>query len=405
MRLPYLPFLGSLLLMASAVAAPGQQSLDDIEQRLKTSAEREQKLREEASEKQQEVAALRRQLIETANSVQQAEREAARLKDSIATLETEKLQAQHALQAASTQLSDILAALQSLALSNPPALLVAPQDINEAARAAMLLSDATTVVQAKAKVLQRAIERLASLQDSLEKARIGLDSTNKELAARQNVLAELMAQKEQERDVVARLASVAQQETARLAAQATSLRDVMRKLERLAHILTPRIKPPHRLGNATTSSHVPTMKQQRPQPFAASRRFSEATGALRLPVAGSVTGRFGKTRPEGGIFEGIRLLASDKAIVTAPFEGRVVFARTWGLLGNMIVLDVGAGYHLLLIGVDAILVSESQTVAAGEPVARLAGRGASLDLEVRKNGEPVDPARWFSEGNSQGNAL
>jgi len=62
----------------------------------------------------------------------------------------------------------------------------------------------------------------------------------------------------------------------------------------------------------------------------------------------------------------------------------------------MIVLDVGEGYHILFIGVGRILVQEHQRITAGEPMAEMADGGASLDLEIRKNGEPVNPALWLS---------
>ena len=126
---------------------------------------------------------------------------------------------------------------------------------------------------------------------------------------------------------------------------------------------------------------------------------------MRPPVAGRLIGEFGKVRPEGGRFEGMRFVARDQAIVTAPFEGRIVFAMGWEPVGNMIVLDVGGGYHIVFKGVGAIMVQESQRIAAGEPIAQMADGGASLDLEIRKNGEPVNPALWLSRKTMEDPAL
>ncbi len=388
----------SLALAGGAVAQTGSSELQEVERRLKTRAEEEMRLRDEAEAREREVAALRHRLIETANSLQDAERKITALEESIAALEAEKISAGEALKAESDNLSEVLAALQSLELSRPPALLVSPDDANKAARAAMLLADAAPEVEARAARLRDAIEQLASLTASLEKDRSAYEATNRELAARRDVLAELMAQKEEERDVAARLATAAQRETAQLAARATSLREVLRRLERLAHSVTPRIKPPapEDAAPVATGPRPPTIKPETPAPYVAAKRFADARGALRAPVAGRLTGKFGAPRPEGGNFEGLRFTVRDQAIVTAPFEGRVVFARDWQPIGNLIVLDVGGGYHVLLMGVGAILVEESQRLAAGEPVAEMAGRGAILDLEIRKDGEPVNPALWLS---------
>ena len=385
-------------LAAEAVAQTSENELQEVERRLKDRAEEEKRLRDEAEARQREVAALRHRLIETANSLQDAERKITALEDSIAALEIEKREADAALRAESENLSEVLAALQSLELSRPPALLVSPEDANKAARAAMLLSDAAPEVEARAARLRQAIERLADLAATLEQDRAAFATTNQELSARRDILTDLMAQKEQERDVAARLASAAQRETAQLAARATSLREVLRRLERLAHSVTPRLKPPppKRSTPITADPGARAIKPDTPTPFISARPFGDARGALRAPVAGRLTGNFGKTRPEGGRFEGLRFTVRDQAIVTAPFEGRVVFARPWPPIGNLIVLDVGGGFHVLLLGVGSIHVEEGQRIAAGEPVAEMAGRGANLDLEIRKNGEPVNPALWLS---------
>ena len=384
-----------------AAAQVDPNDLKAVEQQLKERADEEKRLRSEAEARQKEVTALRHSLIETANSMQESERKIAGLEESIAALEAEKSEAELALRKESANLSEVLAALQSLELSRPPALLVSPEDANRAARAAMLLSEAAPAVAARAARLRGAIERLSALAAELDRDRNSYAVANRELASRRDVLAELMTHKEQERDVAEALATAAQRETARIAAQASTLREMIERLSRLAHAITPRLKPPApreapAAAPATATPTPPSIKETTPKTFVAAAAFDKARGALRAPVAGRITGQYGKPRPEGGIFEGMRFSVRDQAIVTAPFEGRVAFAQDWQPVGNMIVLDVGQGYHILLGGLGRILVRENQYITAGEPVAEMVGGGATLDLEIRKNGEPVNPALWLS---------
>ena len=391
---------------ATAAAQDGADDLAEVERALKDRAEEEKRLRREAEAREKEVAALRHRMIETANSIQDSERRITELEESIAELEVEKTAAQNALNAESRNLSDVLAALQSLELSRPPALLVSPDDANKAARAAMLLSDAAPEVEARAARLRAAIGRLTALTQQLDSERAAFAATNRELSARRDVLAELMAEKEKERDVAASLARAAQRETARLAVKATSLRDVLRRLERLAHTVTPRIKPPPpEEAPIIAEPSTPSLREAAPTPFQAFRSFDDARGLLRPPVAGRLTGSYGKPRPEGGYFEGMRFAARSNAIVTAPFEGKVVVARDWQPVGNLVILDVGGGYHILLLGVGDILVEENQRISAGEPLAQMAEGDGELDLEIRKNGEPVNPAFWLSGKDRDGLAL
>ena len=404
---PLLVLLVALSLAPPAVAQGNLDELAEVERRLKDRAEEEKRLRREAEEREQEVAALRRRMIETANSIQESEKRITELENSIDELETEKAAAQDALNTESRHLSDVLAALQSLELSRPPALLVSPDDANKAARAAMLLSDAAPEVEARAKRLREAIGQLTSLTDRLDTERVAFAATNRELSARRDVLGELMAEKEKERDVAEGLARAAQRETARLAVKATSLRELLQRLERLAHTVTPRIKPPPPKESRPLIAEpsTPSIREAAPTPFQAFRSFDEARGVLRAPVAGRLTGQFGKPKPEGGVFEGMRFAARSNAIVTAPFEGRIVVARPWQEVANIVVMDVGDGYHILFLGVGSILVEENQRVTAGEPLAQMPQGDGELDLQIRKKGEPVNPAFWLSGNDSSGLAL
>ncbi|MEM8772143.1 MAG: peptidoglycan DD-metalloendopeptidase family protein [Pseudomonadota bacterium] len=400
--------MSALALLAPQTKALAQDSpgdLEEVERRLKDRAAEEKRLRREAAAREKEVAAFRHRMIETANSIQESERRITELEGSITQLEDEKALAETALAKESEHVSDLLAAIQSLELSKPPALLVSPGDANKAARAAMVMAEAAPTVEARAKRLREAIEKLTDLTTELDAERSSYAATNQELSARRDVLAGLMAEKEKERDVAASLAAAAQKETARLAVKATSLREILQRLERLAHSVTPRIKPPPPQNRTPSPVAAPTIKEAAPRPYLAAKSFDEARGLLRPPVAGRLTGQFGAPRPEGGAFEGMRFSARSAAIVTAPFEGKVVVARDWRPIGNLVILDVGGGYHILLLGVGDILVEENQRIAAGEPVAQMPDGNGVLDLEIRKNGEPVNPAFWLSGENTSDVAL
>ena len=391
----------------SAPSALGQNSSDlqQIEEALVEKAAEETRLKNEAEERERELALIRQQMIETANSLQDAETKINDITADIERLEAEEKNLLDDLDARRSELSDVLAALQSLERSKPPALLVSPDDANKAARIAMMLADAAPALEAKAQDLKQSIDALALIQSDLNNQREQFQKTNREIASRRNVLADLVRQKEDERDVAARLAAAAQSETAALAARATSLRGVLQRLEKFARSITPRVKPPRPSKSGPVLARPPSRKPSAKPAYAPTTLFSKALGALKTPVAGQVTGEFGATRPEGGKFEGMRFVASDNAIVTAPFQADVVFARSWDPIGNLIVLDVGEGYHIVYMGVGAFLVEEGQEVAAGEPLGTMEGDKARLDLEIRKNGEPVNPALWLSSKNTDDKAF
>jgi septal ring factor EnvC (AmiA/AmiB activator) len=385
----------------SALAQAGKQEreLADVEKRLKERRNEETRLRDEAKAREKEVAALRHRMIEAADALQDAERRIKEINAETERLETEEKEIAVSLAAQQSSLGDALAALQSIERARPPALLVSPEDAAHAARTAMLLADVTPQIEARAAALKEALSRQTAVREALEKERADFERTNEEVAQRRALLADLLNEKQQERRTAERLAKAAQSETAALAARADTLRGVLNRLEKLARVVAPRRKPPPPSPSRLAAPRLdpPASATPRREAYRPAKAFASARGALRSPIAGNVIGRFGAVRPEGGKFEGLRYAAGSGAIVTAPFEGNVSFARQWGPVGNLIVLDVGGGYHILLLGVGAFLVEEGQTVKAGEPVAAMSGAGAELDLEIRKNGDPVNPSLWLSE--------
>lgn len=400
---------------ASAQEPPRKGELDDVESRLREHAAEEKRFKNEASSREKEIAALRARMVEAANSVQASERRIAGITTELSALDAEEAKIAAALLSERKNLGDVLAALQSLEISRPPALLVAPNDANEAARAAMLLSGAAPELEARAKTLRDEMARLAAIREDRQRQREAFEKTNQEIVARRAVLADLLGKKQRERDVAASLATAAQQETAALAARATSLREVIDRLDRLASAIVPRLKPPppQRLTPppAAPSTPEPSLADAARQTarireaYAPQTPFAKLRGALEAPVVGALAGKFGDDKPEGGKFEGVRFAVRDKAIIVAPHEGNVAFARQWGPLGNLVILDVGSGYHLLLIGVSDLLVQEGQKVTAGEPVGSVAaatpGGDAFLDFEIRRNSQPVNPSLWLA-GSSSG---
>ncbi|MEQ1930859.1 MAG: peptidoglycan DD-metalloendopeptidase family protein [Parvularculaceae bacterium] len=377
---------------------PRTDELAKIEKRLKDRAAEERRLKDEAKSKEKEIAALRFRLIETASALQESEGRLIEIGAEIERLTVESFDLSGRLTAQQSNLSDVLAALQSLEISRPPALLVSPRDANRAASVSILLADAAPVLEAKARALRENIGRLAALKEGLDRERAKFEKAKGDVESRRIELAGLLKKKQTERDVAASLAAAAQKETAALALRATTLREVIRRLERLARTITPRLKPPAP-SEAAPPRPRPAPSEPKGEQFEPAKPFVQARGALRPPVVGRIVGRFGSP-DAGGPLDGMRIAAPDNALVTAPYEAKVAIARAWDPIGNLIVLDVGGGYHMLLLGFSMFLAEEGQVVAAGEPVASMAApagaREANLYLEIRKNGEPVNPSLWLS---------
>ena len=76
----------------------------------------------------------------------------------------------------------------------------------------------------------------------------------------------------------------------------------------------------------------------------------------------------------------------------APANGVVVLARSLALTGNTVVIDHGAGMRSYLYGLQALSVSEGQTVEKGQAVGAL---GEELTMDFKLGSKSVNPWLLF----------
>ncbi len=121
-------------------------------------------------------------------------------------------------------------------------------------------------------------------------------------------------------------------------------------------------------------------------------------GGARWPTAGSVRSNFGEAGEAGGRSQGIAIETSPGAQVVAPGGGRIVFAGPFRSYGRLLIIEHDDGYHSLMSGFGRIDGQVGDRVAAGNPVGEMpaeAENGAVLYVEVRRDGQPVDPIPWL----------
>lgn len=372
-----LSFLLSLTMQQPPTEA---ERLRELEEQIREQESTAAEIRERAEEREQDVERLRSQLVSTAATLQAAEKRATELEGDLADIEAREAVALEERDARSFELSQVLAALQNLERSRPPALVVSPDDAQSAALAAISLSSLTPRLAGIVEARKAEIVRLAQLREEKRTARAALDDTNTALVERRRLLEGLLSEREEVlNDDLAELQRV-ERETRRLASEASTIRELLARLADLP-------------SSEDLLASYRASRRDRDLPS----RFSAAKGQLNSPVAGVVTGRFGVADDTGEARDAVEFLTRPGAVVTAPFSGRVQWASEFGALGNILILDVGEGYSAILIGLDRFIVQKGQRLSAGEPVG-IMGPGPSsprLRYQIRERGQPVDPGPWI----------
>ncbi len=118
---------------------------------------------------------------------------------------------------------------------------------------------------------------------------------------------------------------------------------------------------------------------------------------LRWPVKGKVMARFGTDRPEGGVWRGVLLRATEGASVQVVAAGTVVYANWLRGFGNLIIVDHGQQYLSVYAYNQSLLKQVGDTVKTGETIALAGSTGGQVDsalyFEIRHRGSAVDPVK------------
>ena len=131
--------------------------------------------------------------------------------------------------------------------------------------------------------------------------------------------------------------------------------------------------------------------------------ISDKKGRLKLPLKGRILNKFGRKRVKEYesyiVYNGINVKARRGTPVQAVFDGKVLYTGQLEGYGNLVIVGHGKEYHSLYGHLDSIKVAANKVVKTGEVIA-LSGDSGSLEgetlyFELRKNGKPIEPVRWF----------
>jgi septal ring factor EnvC (AmiA/AmiB activator) len=420
------------LLAALALALPPRlhaetadpSKLESLKQELGTSVERKKALEKQTEAARRDAELVRSKLIETAASVQAREAEVSASEARIAELKDAEAALLLQLEGRRARIADLLAALTRLDRNPPPALAVRPEDALGAIRGAILLGDAVPELRAQADELKARLQQLTRLRESILAERTTLAQASASLARDRADLEKLLARKLARQQKLAEAAESEEARATRLSREATDLTDLIGRLESEAAARLPQSRPQSRpaprpapvepaarpAAPRDTETALLTPPDN-PPPLPSSRLFSQAKGLIRLPATGILVRGFGVPNGAGGTTEGMTIATRPGAQVIAPFDGKIVFAGPFRRYGQLLIISVGEGYHVLLAGMTKINGSVGQSILAGEPVGSMdlpspeesaaaerksaTGGRPSLYIEFRKDSDPIDPRPWL----------
>ena len=355
---------------------------------------------------------LNQQLIDTATRVRDVEANIETTQARLKPLDEREHIFKTSLDERRTVIVEILAALQRIGRQPPPALMVRPEDALQAVRTAIVLGAVVPEMRAQADALAGDLAELLRLRKDIDAENAKLSGDLATLAHEQLRLNMLIDERQQKETAVAQTLDAQRQHAADLAHQVDNLKDLIGKLEQGLDSATRQTRLNSRaIEEDATRPDLAALKD--PGRLTPAVAFAANRGHLRLPVNGSRIREFGASDGAGGSQKGLSIATHSGAEITAPCDGWVVYAGPFRSYGQLLILNAGGGYHVLLAGMERISVDLGQFVLTGEPVAVMGGgsqvstvvtTGAKqpvLYVEFRKDGTPIDPSPWWAANEGE----
>jgi murein hydrolase activator len=408
-----------------------REKLNQTEQQLQSDRAKEQGLTQDLATLAVERAKLNNDLIDSGKNVQASEAKLSETEAKLAELTDQVNLIKNSITERKETIVKMLSAMQRIGRTPPPALVTRRDDALAVVRSAMLLADVFPELKYQADNLSHELEGMVTLENGIREQRDAEKSERDRLATEQARLDRLLEEKR--RDMAqgeAELASIKQA----VADQAQTVTDLSELIDRLdaeiakvevaqydAEIAAEKAlrarEQQQALATPANESVVEIKPESTKVAFASPDRlkpampFEAARGTLRLPAQGRRVKRFGDADASGGTVKGISLQTRPEARITAPADGWVVYAGEFRSYGQLLIINAGGGYHVLLAGMSRIDVSLGQFVLAGEPIAVMGnsatpGQGHDslrpvLYIEFRKDGRPIDPDPWWAEASEK----
>jgi len=391
-----------------------EQELEATRAQQKSAAELQQKLKTDLAAIGQDRSKLNQRLIDIAGQVRGVETRIGDAEVRMRPLDTREQQIRSSLDSRRAEIVEVLATLQRAGRRMPPALLVRPEDALQSLRTAMLLGSVVPELRGRAEKLAGDLGELVSIRKTITSERDKLAADRDSLRDDQTRLAALIDERQRKQSAIEKDMEAEGARAIALSQQVDSLQGLIAKMEQDLKSAAHAAATASLRGAPATVNGKPNLgglkDSARLSPAIA---FAAAKGLLALPVNGVKIREFGGSDGSGGVEKGISLSTRTGAQVTTPCDGWVVYAGPFRSYGQLLILNAGGGYHVLIAGMERISVNIGQFVLTGEPIATMGTKSqvasiiaanASqpvLYVEFRKDGTPIDPGPWWAANEGE----
>ena len=361
-------------LIGIAHATPTEKDLAKIEAEIKQAKEQQAENQRKSKAMDQEVKTVQKEMVNLANKVRKHEDQLSLLEQKKKELEKRQKELESNLSLSSKQMAKLMQAMQTLALRPREILLTQAATPIQMLRSYRLIQYSVPIVGGLKQTTLEDLNQLSQVKFELQSKIASIKTTTAELADKNEQMEKLAQQKKILQAQYASNYEKSKAKAEKLAKEASDLKELLANIQK---------------------------EQQQKQAasiiqVSGKGAFAKAKGSLAWPAQGKITQNFGDTTGASQSHaKGMIITTRKGAQVTAPFDGTVLFAGPFQNYGQLVIIDHGDNYLTVLSGMDTITTTLGSQLLTGEPVGHMSTDYVNLYLEVRQNGQAINPRPWF----------
>lgn len=363
-----------------------------------------------------ERAQLNEQLLAAARQSTDSEQRLTALEREMAGLREEEGVIRAQLADQHREIGDLLAVMQRMGREPPPVMVTQRDDALRMVRSGMLLNSFFPGLKSRADSLAGRLSELSRVLREKRQRAEQLAAEKEELEQLRTRTQDLIAEKRQRLERERARMDALDRAAERHAAAISDLGKLLQTLDAEVAARTGLGAYEQELRSGEIVELAPRAKQAafvQPGRMKPAVPFGQAKGLIKLPASGTIIRDYGAQDDLGIRSQGVAIETRAQAQVVSPSDGWVSYAGEFRSYGQLLIINAGGGYHILLAGMEEIYVRRGQFVLSGEPVASMGEATASesrsgnvenpsLYVEFRKNEEPIDPKPWWASELAKG---
>jgi len=450
------------MVLVTVAAVPGnaqaprdgaRTTLEAQRSKLQSTRSKEHDLEVSLKDLRKEREKLNVRLVETAALIQKSESRLTSIETRLDELRTQEQMVRGSLAQRRGQIAKLLAVLQRMGRNPPPVMMTHRDDALAMVRSAILLASAFPGLSKQALELTERLKELIRVMTDIRDEGERLKAETQSLMDARTRLSGLMTTKKTSlaaRESELRTVREAAADISRDVNSLTALIASIDKKTETERIRKHNNKVKRVLDNAASRGRLGTAPNQRPRvpieqdpglvgeaeperaPWDPEKEVEVAvlapsatgfgrTSAARIepaipfhlakaklpkPTSGKLVLKYDERTQYGGNSKGTVFETRHAAQITSPCDGWIVYAGPFRSYGQLLIINAGGGYHVLLAGMTRIDVQPGQFVLAAEPVGTMSDAPPTVKMsssetspvlyvEFRKDGRPIDPTPWW----------